>query len=325
MFCNRDLEEAELRALVVAEDEKRRMHRILMKLHEERSDMHATTEVECDSSPLAFFTDVGDCNEQHVSDEKPRLERNDNESRTWLQELENELTRGQLDIPIWEPWWMDDGLMLRQVATNGTALVKELSSHQQGALHHDKNRSPPLPTIALPSLDSMSSKAPAECMKFHLLDLLYSYCLVMRLFNGDYSVDPADAANVALSSSTTLQNQLILDCEHASTILCKSVSKITNPGAGRAEVPKPLAVGLISDVARLLSLGRSGVLPALMHLLRLFESVDGGKRSWRAKKKKATLKIFYFLSLSNELPNSMYSLFATGAEECFLQQRGNLL
>ena len=48
---------------------------------------------------------------------------------------------------------------------------------------------PPLPANPLPRLQTLIRAEPALQLRWHLLDLLYAYCLVMRLYNGDPSAD----------------------------------------------------------------------------------------------------------------------------------------
>lgn len=52
----------------------------------------------------------------------------------------------------------------------------------------------------------MLTKArPSPLLQLHLLDLLYSYCYVLRLYNGDYTSDPAGAADMLFSLSAVLE------------------------------------------------------------------------------------------------------------------------
>ena len=50
-------------------------------------------------------------------------------------------------------------------------------------------RLPPAPEEALPVLTSLTKAAPSPLLQWQLLDILYSYAFVMRVYNGEYSTD----------------------------------------------------------------------------------------------------------------------------------------
>ncbi len=49
---------------------------------------------------------------------------------------------------------------------------------------------PAAPSQPLPLLASLTKVPPSPLLQWQLLDILYTYCFVMRLYNGDYSSDP---------------------------------------------------------------------------------------------------------------------------------------
>ena len=49
---------------------------------------------------------------------------------------------------------------------------------------------PAAPSHPLPLLASLTKFAPSPLLQWQLLDILYTYCFVMRLYNGDYLTDP---------------------------------------------------------------------------------------------------------------------------------------
>lgn len=42
----------------------------------------------------------------------------------------------------------------------------------------------------LPKLASLTKAAPSPLLRWQLLDVLYAYCLIMRLYNGEPMADP---------------------------------------------------------------------------------------------------------------------------------------
>lgn len=68
------------------------------------------------------------------------------------------------------------------VATNSCWPAGSTSQLSSGAL-------PAAPEHALPPLASLTKSTPSPLLQWQLLDIMYSYALVMRLYNGDYSSD----------------------------------------------------------------------------------------------------------------------------------------
>ena len=59
----------------------------------------------------------------------------------------------------------------------------------QDEIEEDVGQLPGLLLDPLPPLCSLTRATPSSLLKWHALDVLYSYCLVMRLYNGDVMVD----------------------------------------------------------------------------------------------------------------------------------------
>ena len=68
-------------------------------------------------------------------------------------------------------------VMRGQVWCTGTAAVSSLGL-------------PAAPTTPLPLVASLTKAVPSPMLQWQLLDILYSYCFIMRLYNGDYQSDP---------------------------------------------------------------------------------------------------------------------------------------
>ncbi|KAK3281991.1 hypothetical protein CYMTET_10254 [Cymbomonas tetramitiformis] len=63
---------------------------------------------------------------------------------------------------------------------------------------------PPLPSAALPKLETLLPGSPSPNLRWHLLDVLYSYCLTLRVYNGDWQSCPEEAAETLLTVSAVL-------------------------------------------------------------------------------------------------------------------------
>lgn len=105
--------------------------------------------------------------------------KNREESRIQMQKiLQNQTSTSQIPVGVevepWEAWWM------KSIVVN--------------APHPNS----PIPPKASPLL------------KYHLIDILYSYCYTMRLYNGDVSFDFEGASDVMISISSILESTIVI-------------------------------------------------------------------------------------------------------------------
>ncbi|KAG1665787.1 hypothetical protein FOA52_002882 [Chlamydomonas sp. UWO 241] len=154
-----------------------------------------------------------------------------------LRALAAAAARGALSSTLlpWQPWWAGEAAVGLRLSANGTPLVTEVPSTSSasgaGGSSSDSRggggggaeggggdaaaaagapRPPPsplpcMPTEPLPPLASLSSVPPSAALRWHVLDVLLSYCLIMRLYNGDVSGGcEADAASSMFAASAAL-------------------------------------------------------------------------------------------------------------------------
>lgn len=187
-----------------------------------------------------------------------------------------------------------------QLAADGTARIQCIGSNDNDnttpdcadAGHlNETNRGdvPSAPTTALRPLSELTSKEASPVLLQHLLDVLYGYCLVLRLYNGQYSTDLVGACDVLLTASAVLGQTRPApsqDSDTCNTVLFASVTSACTPGSSStiianthtttsstfqsnstctnaACVSRGFAISLLADVAKLLHLGRSCILLAL--------------------------------------------------------------
>ena len=196
---------------------------------------------------------------------------------------------GALEVQPWQPWWTTQAAAELQLSASGTKCTELLVENTTHVEHrastssgtHEQILIPSPPAAPLPPLSSLTSKPPSPALPLHLLDLLYSYCIVLRLFNGQYSTDVLDAAATVLSASSILGDvhSPPSSTDVPSTVLLNSIVHVCSTEAGRAQVPRSFAIGILSDVATVLQLGRSVVVTALTDLSRI---VDAGLEEARS-------------------------------------------
>ena len=264
-----------------------------------------------------------------------------------------------LQMEAWQPWWFTEAAADLELSSTGTHLIEEVGN--RGNRTDDDGGGgglPPPPPTALPSLSVLSSKPASPAVALHFLDLLYSYCLVLRLFNGQWSSDVLDAADTLLAASSVLSSSSVNSSTKSSTsssttttalqpseVLLECVVRVCGADAGRAHVPRGFAVGVVSDVAKILSLGRSVAVTALMDLSRI---VDAGLTEARASAattageactpssskqrkevavqlKQAKKKMLYFISWANESVAVVGPSLAMAATAVYEQERATLV
>ena len=95
-------------------------------------------------------------------------------------------------IEPWEPWWLKPSARRVSLSKEGTQLVQPLAEHKVSVSLQDddlesyqSSEIPPGPESPLPPVSKLSSAEPSPLLTVHLVDILYSYCFTLRLYNGD--------------------------------------------------------------------------------------------------------------------------------------------
>ena len=246
------------------------------------------------------------------------------------------LAAGELSgaVQPWDPWWLSEDAACLELSAAGTSLVAAAVDadhhhhHQQqqpstagsgsgsaampqaAAAPASSSALPPPPSRPLPPLAALTRAAPSPLLRHQLLELVYAYCHTLRLFNGDYTWEAADAADALFALSPVLAAAAAAATTpapggHAASssggseaaavapTLLACVQRACQPPVGSRD-SRAFAVGVLSDVAAVLRLGRPVVLTALMDTSRLVEAArqqleggggggDGGQAAGRTK------------------------------------------
>ena len=244
-------------------------------------------------------------------------------------------------VEPWQPWWLSEEAADLQLGASGMRLIQQ--SKADSELRNSDPRAceptadsilsiPEPPTAPLPSLSSLTSKAPPPVISLHLLDILFSYCLVLRLFNGQYSADPVDAMATVFNASQIIcppGENILWEEMSIHEALVHIIARVTSPSAGRASVLHGFAIGIVSDVSRMLQLGRSIVIVALMDMSRLVNAakqasqqhVCGSDKELQTTLRQAQRKLLFFMSWANELLPQVFEALATQVEVFYAQQK----
>ncbi|KAL0051597.1 hypothetical protein WJX82_010553 [Trebouxia sp. C0006] len=119
-----------------------------------------------------------------------------------LQAFKRAVASGRLNnmVQIWTPWWNLPEAGTVQLSASGTHRVSvqdQENGTASGGTATAVSGLPAAPSQPLPLLASLTKVPPSPLLPWQLLDILYTYCFVMRLYNGDYSSDPQEAAMTA--------------------------------------------------------------------------------------------------------------------------------
>ena len=204
----------------------------------------------------------------------------------------------------WRPWWLSEEAASLELGPGGSLLVMESEAEGREGLAGAAGGGGPEPYLAggvpapprqpLPPLSALTSAAPSPALQPQLADVVYAYCSVLRLYNGDVSADPGGAADLLLALSAVLAGAMggssgggssgaaagtpptppPADLSLPGTLL-DCIARGCQPPAGSPE-SRGFAVSVLQDVATLLRMGRPAVLVSLMHVSRLLEAGRAG-------------------------------------------------
>ncbi|KAL3138319.1 hypothetical protein ABBQ32_006128 [Trebouxia sp. C0010 RCD-2024] len=205
-----------------------------------------------------------------------------------LQAFRRAVASGHLNkfVDAWAPWWHLPEAATAQLSASGTSRI---SIQDAGVASEASGSVPAAPPSPLPLLGSLTKAVPSPKLQWQLLDTLYAYCFVMRLYNGEPRSDPQEAVASVLQVSSTLQasatpitsgsrRQLSHSSERqavqaampgtASEAFLQCIERVCSPTVTGA-LDRATAIGLLQDVATVVKHGRSVVVLALYDLQRL--------------------------------------------------------
>ena len=222
------------------------------------------------------------------------------------------LAAGELSgaVQPWQPWWLSEAAAGLELGARGTPLMTAVGEGETGQQGGDGGAPqqrqaggssaagaaplaaaaapgaaggggglPEPPSRALPPLAALTKAAPSPLLQYQLLDLLYAYCLTLRLYNGDYQCEAEAAAGLLFGMSAVLAAVAPSpgggggegDAAAVPSVLLGCLQRACQPPAGSQD-SRGFAIGVLSDVAAVLQLGRAVVLTAVMDLSRVLEA-----------------------------------------------------
>lgn len=230
-------------------------------------------------------------------------------------------------IKPWEPWWLKPSAKYISLGEDGTQLVQPLVREDTAVSSEDGIEGDPLhdiplgPDFPLPSVSKLSAAGPSPLLSVHLVDIMYSYCFTLRLYNGDWQSDPIGSATVLLSMSSVLgqggQPETVLEA------LSHCMEQTCSP-AFRHMGGLQFALGLINDTITLLHLQSPAIVCLLCDLRRLIQHAEKDLKSEKPRKsrsseirmklKSAERKVYFIMCWAHEQPREAWSSIAAIVE-----------
>ncbi|XP_027079733.1 zinc finger HIT domain-containing protein 2 isoform X1 [Coffea eugenioides] len=318
-FMRENVEE-ELRQLQPDDESKQKMLHILKRFHSEEQEMDYMDEHGSDSDSESLFAE--ETVRKILSGSQVGL---DDLSVEEQKHFLRAIASGELSklLKPWEPWWLKRSANYTRLSQDGTQLVQPLDNTGKLASSHDNIENdqvydiPPGPDAPLPSVRRLSATEPSPLLTVHLVDIIYSYCFTLRLYNGDWSSDSTGSVEVLLSISSVLgqggQPETVLEA-------LSYCSEQTCSPAYRHMGGSQFALNLMDDVTSVLYLGGAAIVCLLCDLQRLiqaaekeFKSEKSGKSRGskiKTKLKSAERKVYFIKCWANEQPNEAWSSLA---------------
>ena len=242
-----------------------------------------------------------------------------------------------IQIEAWTPWWESDDVQDIRLSSDGRRLVQlveevDTDANQESVTNHI----PSGPSQSIPPLASLLSKEPSDVILFHVLDVVYWYCLLLRLFNGDIELSGDQLMSVLVDNSVSM-----LRSNTGSKTGCFGGSKeagSTEDVRAFAEgllvrcqaagffsglEARGIAAGVLNDAAAVFSLRRLGVLLALSDILQTAEAIRRQTNKDSVQQRKATLvqrKLVFLLSWANERVDPVATVVSTELVDVYKEE-----
>ncbi|XP_010553575.1 PREDICTED: zinc finger HIT domain-containing protein 2 isoform X2 [Tarenaya hassleriana] len=217
-------------------------------------------------------------------------------------------------IDPWGPWWLSPSARTISLSQEGTQLVQcitEENAEQESNTNRVEGEIPRGPDSPLPPLSKLSITRPSPHLPVHLVDIIYSSCFTLRIYNGDWQSDPLGSATTVLNISSVLSQSS--QPETVKEVLSYCLEKTCSPSYKHMGGLK-LGLNLVDDIVSLMSLGSAPLICLLSDLQRVIKAATREVRSSRSSRKSclkmAERKVFFMMCWVKEQPPEVWSALA---------------
>lgn len=226
-------------------------------------------------------------------------------------------------IEPWDPWWFQPAAATICLSKDGTQLVQPMAdqeasvSPEEDLETNEPSGIPVSPQTPLPSLGKLISTDPSPLLAVHLVDIVYSYCFTLRVYNGDWQSDAIGSAMVVLSISSVLGQGGQPETVREALSYC--LEQTCSP-AYRHIGGLQFGLALVDDIASMLSLGTPALICMLCDLQRMMLAGERELKSEKQRKlrkseiksklKLAERKVYFIMCWVHEQPREAWSSLA---------------
>ncbi|KAL2233118.1 UNVERIFIED_CONTAM: hypothetical protein Sindi_1491800 [Sesamum indicum] len=289
----------ELQQLQPDEQSKSKMLDILKRFHEEEE----TDSLDEEGGQISF--------DDLSVEEKKRFQR--------------AVATGELSklIEPWDPWWFKPSAKNISLGSDGIQLVRPIEEEGLGPSSENDVESdqwheiPPGPDTPLLPVSKLTVSAPSPLLTVHLVDIIYSYCFTLRIYNGDPKSDPLESVMVVLSVSSVLgqggQPETIAEA------LLHCLERTCSP-TYRHMGGLQFGLRLVDDIIHLLYLGSAALVCLLCDMQKLIQAAEKELKSEKLYKSKraelksklrsAERKVYFMMCWVYEQPSEAWSSLA---------------
>ncbi|XP_073052122.1 uncharacterized protein [Primulina eburnea] len=227
-------------------------------------------------------------------------------------------------IEPWNPWWLRFSAKYISLSLDGTQLVRpvvkqDLVASSEDAANGDQwHDIPSGPETPIPPLNQLTTTEPSPLLTVHAVDIIYSYCFTLRLYNGDWKSDAFESATTLLTVSSVLGQLARPETVFEALLHCLERTCST---AYKHMGGLPFGLMLLDDVTNLLYLGGAALVCLLCDLQKMIQAAERQLKSEKMNKsKRAELKtkfkpverkVYFMLSWVHEQPAEAWSILAS--------------
>jgi hypothetical protein len=224
-----------------------------------------------------------------------------------LEMFHKALFSGQIQgIEVWKPWWLSEEASSFQLAKDGTCLIQvpegEEDEEEEKEDKHTSTAIPPPPLEPIPSLDTLTKVEPSPFLSIHMLDIIYSYCFIMKRYNGDPGAYLLEVLDDLMTLSSVLPPPSITtpSSRTVGEVVLNCLEKACRPATSISE-SRQCVIEVLKDVVTVLQHGRSVIVTLLNDLKRILH--DAGSEVDKTERKKvgaAEKKVVFLMAWANE-------------------------
>lgn len=185
-------------------------------------------------------------------------------------------------LPVWRPWWLQNA-SIEQSADSRSAEDEDAPA----ALPERPRKC----DITCPV--HLAQRRASNNIVYSVVDVVYAYCLTLRLHNGDCAADPRAAARMLWQSCGVIAD------DQRYTSMRQTLQACTERGAYVAK-SKGAALEATADAAAVVGGRRDWVVRALWHVFRIYKEAEDAmeKARMRREVRRKSMKISFLLSWS---------------------------